>query len=365
MHPIVLNDLARHTREQREKLLAAMTRVCDSGWFVLGPENEAFEREFAEYCGVAHAVGVANGTDAIELALRAIGLDAGDEVIVAANAGMYATTALRAINAVPVFADIDECHLTLSPAAVEAAINPRVRALVATHLYGRMADMPSLRALADRHSIALIEDCAQAHGARLEGRRAGAWGDAASFSFYPTKNLGALGDGGLVACHDAAVAARVRRLRQYGWESKYIAIDGPARNSRLDEIQAAVLRAKLPLLDGWNERRRSIAAAYAAIAHPALRHPDVRGDDYVAHLYVVRSPARDSLRHQLAANGIASNVHYPLLDTQQPVLKGNFGIAHLPVSDVAQQQILTLPCYPELADGEVRRVCAALTTWDP
>jgi dTDP-3-amino-2,3,6-trideoxy-4-keto-D-glucose/dTDP-3-amino-3,4,6-trideoxy-alpha-D-glucose/dTDP-2,6-dideoxy-D-kanosamine transaminase len=361
----MLNDLARHTLNLREPLLAAVTRVCDRGWFILGPELDAFEREFAEYCGVAHAVGVASGTDAIELALRALNVTAGDEVIVAANAGMYSTTALRAINAMPVFADVEEDHLNLDPAAVEAAITPKVRALVVTHLYGRMADMRSLRAIADRHGIALIEDCAQAHGARIDGRRAGAWGDAASFSFYPTKNLGALGDGGLVMCRDAAVAARVRRLRQYGWQNKYVAIEGPARNSRLDEIQAAILRAKLPLLEGWNKRRRAIAAAYAAVAHPALRHPDVSGDDYVAHLYVVRSAARDSLKRHLAALNIVSDIHYPLLDTQQPALKGLVAPTPLPVSEKATQQVLSLPCYPELTDSEVQRVCAALASWNP
>jgi aminotransferase EvaB len=362
---IALNDLARHTHGLREPLLAAMTRVCDRGWFILGPELDAFEREFAAYCGVAHAVGVANGTDAIELALRALGIGAGDEVIVAANAGMYSSTALRSINAMPVFADADERHLNLNPAAVEAAITPRVRALIVTHLYGRMADLPSLCTVADRHGIALVEDCAQAHGASIAGRRAGSWGDAASFSFYPTKNLGALGDGGMVTCRDEAVAARVRRLRQYGWESKYVAVEGPARNSRLDEIQAAVLRAKLPLLDRWNQRRRAIAVAYAAIEHPALRHPDVSGDDYVAHLYVVRSAERESLKQHLAANAIATDIHYPLLDTQQPALKGIVTATPLPVSEAAAQQVLSLPCYPELADIEVQRVCAALSSWNP
>jgi dTDP-3-amino-2,3,6-trideoxy-4-keto-D-glucose/dTDP-3-amino-3,4,6-trideoxy-alpha-D-glucose/dTDP-2,6-dideoxy-D-kanosamine transaminase len=365
MQQIALNDLARHVSTQREALMDAMTRVLDRGWFVLGPELEAFESEFAAYCGMPHAIGVANGTDAIELALRALGIGAGDEVILAANAGMYSTTALRAIGITPVFADVDDRHLVLDAACVDAALTPRTRAVIATHLYGRMADITSLRALADRAGIALIEDCAQAHGARQQGRLAGSLGDAACFSFYPTKNLGALGDAGLVACRDASVAQRVRRLRQYGWDQKYVAIDGPARNSRLDELQAAILRVVLPLLDGWNARRRQIARHYAAIEHPALRHPDVDGEDYVAHLYVVRTHARDSLRQHLASHGIASDIHYPLLDTQQPVLRGLVADSALPISAAAANQVLSLPCYPELTDAEVQRVCAALACWTP
>lgn len=363
--PITLNDLGRHTAGQREALLAAITRVIDRGWFILGPEAEGFEQEFAAYCGVPHAIGVANGTEAIELALRALGIGAGDEVIVAANAGMYAATALRTIGAVPTFADVDDRHLVIDPAAVEAAISPRTRAVIATHLYGRMADVTRLREIADRRGIAFIEDCAQSHGARRDGRCAGAWGDAASFSFYPTKNLGALGDAGLVTCRDDALATRLRRLRQYGWHGKYVAVDGPARNSRLDEIQAACLRTLLPALDGWTRRRRIIATEYATVVHPNLRHPDISGEDYVAHLYVVRTPRRDALKRHLAEFGIASDVHYPLLDTQQPVLKGVVGAVSLPVSEMATHEILSLPMYPELTDAEVFRVCEALAAWTP
>jgi dTDP-3-amino-2,3,6-trideoxy-4-keto-D-glucose/dTDP-3-amino-3,4,6-trideoxy-alpha-D-glucose/dTDP-2,6-dideoxy-D-kanosamine transaminase len=361
--PLRLNDLKRHTAALRERILAATTRVIDSGWFILGPELDAFEREFAAYCGAGHGVGVANGTEAIELALRAFGIGAGDEVIVAANAGMYSTTALLAVGATPVYADVREQDLTLDPAATEAAITPRTRAVIATHLYGRLADVKAFRALADRHGIVFIEDCAQSHGAAEDGIRAGAWGDAASFSFYPTKNLGACGDAGLVTCRDADVAARLRRLRQYGWASKYVVVDGPARNSRLDEIQAAILREKLPLLDGWNARRREIAAAYAAVAAPQLRHPDVAGEGYVAHLYVVRSPRRDALRDHLVAAGILAEVHYPVLDNEQPKVDRRDLSAALPNSVRAIGEILTLPCFPEMDDADVARVCAALKTW--
>ncbi len=339
--------------------------MIDRGWFVLGPEIEAFEKEFAAYCGVQHAVGVANGTDAIELALRALDVAAGCEVVLAANAGMYSTTALRAIGATPVFADVDDEHLVLTSESIDGVLTPRTRAIIVTHLYGRMADMQPLRALADRAGIPLIEDCAQAHGARQRGRCAGAWGDAATFSFYPTKNLGALGDAGMVVCADSELAQRVRRLRQYGWERKYVVTSGPARNSRLDEIQAAVLLAKLPLLNGWNAARRSIAQRFAQVAHPALRHPDVRGEDYVAHLYVVRTGQRDSLRQHLASRGIASDIHYPLLDSDQPALRGSIPEVSLPVSARATATVLSLPCYPELEETEVQSVCRALAEWVP
>ena len=365
MYKISLNDLSRAGPE-RQAAAEAIGRVIARGWYIHGPELENFEHQFAAYCGVEHAVGVANGTDAIELALRALGVGSSDEVIVAANAGMYATTALRAIGATPVFADVTDAHLVLDSGAVEAALTPKTRAIVVTHLYGRMADMATFRALADRHGVALIEDCAQAHGAIFQNRCAGAWGDAASFSFYPTKNLGALGDAGMVVSSKPDVAARVRRLRQYGWDGKYVVVDGPARNSRLDEVQAAALLVKLPLLDGWNARRRLIASRYAAVPSKYLRHPDVSGKDYVAHLYVVRSDARDALREHLREHGIASDVHYPLLDTEQPILRLEKSRQRaLPVSERATREILTIPCYPELTDAEVAYVCDALATWSP
>ena len=362
---LAINDLSRLVRTERGRIMAAIARVVDRGWFVLGPELEAFETEFARYCGVAHAVGVANGTDALELALRALDVASGDEVIVAANAGCYSTTALRAIGAQPVYADVDQRHLNIDPSAAAAAITPRTKAIIATHLYGRMANIAVLRDLCSRHGLALLEDCAQAHGARRGGIAAGAWGNAAAFSFYPTKNLGALGDAGLVTCCEDRTALRLRRLRQYGWQDKYVAIDGPARNSRLDEIQAAVLRERLPALDTRNRRRREIAAAYAAVRHPAITHPDVDGDDYVAHLYVVRTAHRDALREYLRGHGIASEVHYPVLDVDQPALSGQIARCVLPVSVLAAAEIVSLPCYPEMRDDEVQQVCLALNEWMP
>jgi len=359
---IALNDLARQTRIIRDHVDAAVARVCDRGWYVNGPELAAFESEFADYCGGGHGVGCANGTDALELGLLALGIQRGDEVVIAANAGFYSATALRAVGAQPVYVDVDGSSLVLNAPAIAAAVSAATKAVIVTHLYGRMAPMRSVRTLCDERGIALIEDCAQAHGARQEGRRAGHWGDIGCFSFYPTKNLGAIGDGGLVLCRRADVADRLRQLRQYGWQQKYVSVSGPARNSRLDELQAAVLRTKLPLLDAWNERRREIARAYAGVANADIAHPDVRGDDYVAHLYVVRTPFRDSLQRHLQGAGIASEVHYPLLDTQQPVLAAPDSW-HLPESEKAVKEILTLPCYPELADREVRHICDTLATW--
>ncbi|WP_313916695.1 DegT/DnrJ/EryC1/StrS family aminotransferase [Tahibacter sp.] len=360
---VPLNDLRRHADALAEPIHAATMRVIRSGWFVLGPELEAFEREFAAYCGANHGVGVANGTEAIELALRAFDIGPGDEVVVAANAGMYSTTALLAIGSTPIYADVREHDLTLDPEAVRHAISPRTRAIIATHLYGRLADVVALRAIADSHGLAFIEDCAQAHGCSRDGVRAGAWGDAATFSFYPTKNLGACGDAGLVTCRSADTAARLRRLRQYGWGDKYVVVDGPARNSRLDEMQAAILREKLPHLEGWNARRRKIAAMYAAVETTALRYPDVSGADYVAHLFVVRTSHRDALRRHLSARRIASDVHYPVLDNEQPRVDRRDLSAGLPQSVRAAAEILTLPCFPEMTDAEVGRVCDALREW--
>ena len=361
---IAFNDLARHTAKRHELLKEPIDRVVASGWFILGPEVEKFETEFSSYCGAAHAIGVANGTDAIELALRALEVSRSDEVIVAPNAGMYSTTAILAIGADPVFADVEEKTSNLDPEAASAVITPRTKAIIATHLYGRLADVESLRRLCDQHGIALVEDCAQAHGARRDGKMAGSFGDAASFSFYPTKNLGALGDGGLVTCKDASVAQRVRRLRQYGWQSKYRSVE-IGRNSRLDELQAALLRAFLPMLESDNDRRRSIAARYANVKHGFIVHPHVDTQSYVAHLYVIRSKMREQLRQHLNDEGIATDVHYPTLDFEQPALAQSARTFSTPVAKNGCETVLSLPCYPEMTDEEVDYVCDAIGAWKP
>lgn len=364
MHPspVPLNSLARHAASLRGELVAVAAAVVEGGHYVLGPGVEAFEAAFADYCGAGHCIGVANGTDALELALKAVGVAAGDRVAVPANAAMYATTAVLACGAEPVFVDVDE-DSTLDPEALEQAFTTGAppRAAVATHLYGRLARIGRIAAACAAHGVALVEDCAQAHGARAaDGRRAGAFGDAAAFSFYPTKNLGALGDAGAVVCRGAGVAARARALRQYGWSDKYVNALAGGRNSRLDELQARVLSTKLPLLDGWNRRRRAIANRYSAeIRNPAIAVPAAAGEEYVAHLYVVHCASREHLRAHLGQAGIASDVHYPVPDHRQPCFEGRHAAVSLPVTERQARTALTLPCFPELTDDEVSRVIDA------
>ncbi|GAA3088778.1 DegT/DnrJ/EryC1/StrS family aminotransferase [Streptosporangium carneum] len=362
---IAINDLSRHASSTETAVRASVERVLASGWYVLGRDGEAFEREFAEYCGTDHCVGVANGTDAIELGLRALGVGAGSRVATVANAGSYTTTALAALGAHPVFVDVDPDTKLMDPDRLGRVVEEgNLDAVVVTHLFGLLHDMEEILRVASRGGVAVFEDCAQAHGARRDGRRAGSFGAAASFSFYPTKNLGALGDGGAVVTGIPEVAERVRRLRQYGWESKYrISVRG-GRNSRLDELQAAVLRAKLPLLDGWNARRREIAARYSReIVHPKVRCPEVHGEEFVAHLYVVVSDDREALRAHLAEASVLTDVHYPVPDHRQPCLAELGPWPGLPVTDELAASILTLPCYPELSDEEVARVIFHINTW--
>ena len=363
---IALNDLARHHAPLRAELEAAMARVHDRGWYILGPEVEAFEREFAAYLGVAECIAVGNGTDALELALRALTVGSGDAVATVANAGMYATTAIRAVGAVPAYVEIDPATLEMDPAALAAVEQERLRAIVATHLYGRLADIAALGRIARERRIPLIEDCAQAHGARRGGHHAGTHGLLGCFSFYPTKNLGALGDAGAIVTDDRPLAAKLRALRVYGWGAKYHCTMQGGMNSRMDELQAAVLRAKLPHLDRWNRRRREIAARYTvAIRHPCVVLPPFVDDGTdVAHLYVVRTGARESLRDHLKAAGISTDIHYPVPDHRQPGagIVPPKGLAH---TDRVCAEVLSLPCYPELTDAEVDVVAAACNRWQP
>jgi dTDP-3-amino-2,3,6-trideoxy-4-keto-D-glucose/dTDP-3-amino-3,4,6-trideoxy-alpha-D-glucose/dTDP-2,6-dideoxy-D-kanosamine transaminase len=362
---ILINDLSRHASSTETAVRASVERVLRSGWYVLGKDGEAFERDFAAYCDTKHCVGVANGTDAIELGLRALGVRAGSRVASVANAGHYTTTALMALAAEPVFVDVDRDTKLMDLAHLrQVAEEGVIDAVVVTHLFGLLHDMEAVLDITAPLGIPVFEDCAQAHGARRGGRRAGGFGAAAGFSFYPTKNLGALGDGGAVVTGSAEVAERVRHLRQYGWEAKYHASVRGGRNSRLDEIQAAILRAKLPFLDGWNERRRAIARRYSTeITHPRVRCPAVHGEEFVAHLYVLTSDDRDGLRTHLAKAAIRTDVHYPVLDYRQPCLTEFKGWAGLPVTDELASSILTLPCFPELSDDEVTRVISCVNAW--
>lgn len=363
---MLINDLKAHLIAHRAEIDSAIARVLDSGWLVLGPEVRAFEEEFANTVGVPHACAVANGTDALELALRAVGVRAGDLVATVANAGMYTCTALAAIGAEPLFLDVDDADLLVSKSEVDRALATGVRALVLTHLYGRaVPHVAQVAAQCKARGVALVEDCAQAHGARLSGASVGAFSDAASFSFYPTKNLGALGDAGAVVSRRREVVEQVAQLRQYGWIGKY-KVDVPGgRNSRLDELQAAVLRVLLPRLVDWNARRRLIASSYAArISHPLVRLPSPPdGESDVSHLYVLRTQSRASLADWLKARGVSSDIHYPVPDHRQKVLLGRFTDARLPVTEKAAAEILTLPCYPEMSEDQVDAVAAAVNSW--
>lgn len=339
-----------------------MLRVLESNSFVMGREVAQFEQEFAAYSGVAHCVSVANGTDALELALRATGLKPGQQVACVANAGFYSATAIHLAGGVPLYVDVDEHTLTMAPEALEQVLRAEPAAVIATHLYGQLAPIGRLAGLCRDAGIPLIEDCAQSHGASLAGRRAGSFADLGCFSFYPTKNLGALGDGGAVVTADDALAARLRALRQYGWSKKYEVALAGGRNSRLDELQAAVLRAKLPLLEQHNAQRRAIAARYnQAFAGLPLRLPASVGADFVAHLYVMRTQRREALRAHLADRGVATDVHYPTPDIRQPVCATRYRDISLPVSEAACATALSLPCFPGLPQEDVERVVEAVT----
>lgn len=364
---IPVNDLARYSGAIAPRLSAVARRVIARGAFVLGPEVESFEREFAGWCGVPHCAGVGNGTDALELALRSVGVGRGDRVVVAANAGMYGTTAVLAIGADPLFVDVSASTGLIEVDAVSNAIascTGAPKAVVATHLYGQAADASGIASLCRPHGIALVEDCAQAHGALLaNGAPVGSAGDAGCFSFYPTKNLGAIGDGGAVVSHSAAIDARVRSLRQYGWSSRYTSTLAGGRNSRLDELQAAFLRELMHDLPARNARRRAIAGAYrAAIVHPAIRLPAMREGDAV-HLYVVRSAQRAGLRSHLLDSGIGSDIHYPLPDHRQPSIAAAH--AHLDLASTEDwcATCLTLPCHADMTDAEVDEVVVACNGW--
>ena len=362
MTTIPIGDLKRQYDALKPELDAAAARVLSSGWYILGPEVRAFEAAFASYCGVAHAIGVGNGTEALYLALVGLGVGPGDEVITIANAAVYQPLTILQAGARPVFVDVDERTHNLDPARLEAAITPRTRAILPVHLYGRMADMGAIIALAERHGLPVIEDCAQAHGARLGGRRAGSIGAVGCFSFYPSKNLGALGDGGALVTNDGALAAKLRKLREYGWAPRYHLVEPHGINSRLDELQAALLGVKLAHLDAWNARRQAIARRYdELLADADLILPEHPGDDsHVWHLYVVRSPARDKLQAALGERGVGSVVHYPLPAHLQPIYAGLAEPGSLSVTERLATEVLSLPLYPELTDDEVELVAIAV-----
>ena len=361
--------LDRHHDALRPALDAAVERVLGASDFILGPELAGFEAGFADYCGVRHAIGVGNGLDALTLILRGLGIGEGHEVIVPGHTFIATWLAVDQAGALPVPVDVDAGTLNIAPSLVRAAITPRTRAVIAVHLYGRPAAMDELLEVAGAARIPVIEDAAQAHGARCgtgrpAGRRVGGVGVAAGFSFYPTKNLGALGDGGAVTTDDDALADRIRLLRNYGSKIKY-QHEVAGTNSRLDELQAALLSAKLPTLDANNARRRAIAARYRheLAACPGIVLPADAGDDEpVWHLFVIRARRRDALRAALAQHGIGTLIHYPVPPHRQAVYAGRIGAAApLPVTEQAADEVLSLPMFPEMADREVRHVIEAVT----
>jgi dTDP-4-amino-4,6-dideoxygalactose transaminase len=357
---VPFNDLGRAVRDQREALDEAIGRVLDSGWFVLGPEGRAFEQELAAWLGADHAVGVASGTDALELALRALGVGPGDEVVTQANTCVPTVAAIERTGARPVLCDVHADSAMLDPSSLAAAVGPRTRAVVPVHLYGACADLDAIAEL----GLPIVEDCAQAHGSRLGGRTAGTIGTLGAFSFYPTKNLGALGDGGAVVTADEGLAERLRLLRQYGQADRYRHVASGV-NSRLDELQAAVLRARLERLAAANARRAAIAARYDAALEGTPVRPLARpaAVEHAFHLYVVRVPDRERFREALARQGVDTLVHYPEpIHGHPPYRELGDGPVPLRNAEALAREVVSLPLFPELTDGEVERVAEAAVT---
>jgi dTDP-4-amino-4,6-dideoxygalactose transaminase len=351
----------------REEIEQAIAETLASGWYILGARVTAFEGEFADYLGVAFCVGVANGTDALALALRCV-VEPGDVVMTVSHTAVATVAAIELAGARPLLVDIDPATYTISPDAIEDALasyrgEGTIRAIVAVHLYGHPAEVHRIRDIARRHDLAVIEDCAQAHGAMIGDRKVGSFGDAAAFSFYPTKNLGALGDGGAVATRDAALTERLRLLREYGWRERYVSLI-PGMNSRLDELQAAILRVKLKSLDAENARRCEIAEIYSeelkgrSLILPARR----AGVSHVYHQYVVLSEKRNELQTRLREEGIGTLIHYPVPIHLQPAYHNRVALSPggLPVTERVARQVLSLPMHPALSDEQVARVCEAL-----
>jgi dTDP-4-amino-4,6-dideoxygalactose transaminase len=362
-HSIPFLDFAAIRRELGPALDAAYRRVLEGDWFILGRELERFEAEFAAYCEAQHCVGVGNGLDALYLVLRALEIGPGDEVIVPANTYIATWLAVSYAGARPRPVEPDQRTYNLDPADVERAITSRTRAIMPVHLYGQPADMDPINEIARRHGLKVVEDAAQAHGARYKGRRTGSLGDAAGFSFYPGKNLGALGDGGAVVTNDPEVADRVRELRNYGSRTKYHN-EVKGVNSRLDELQAAFLRVKLAVLDDWNARRRAVAARYlVALSALEITLPSVPDwAEPIWHLFVVRSSQRDALQRALAEAGVDTVIHYPVPPHFQPAYRElGLGPGSFPVAEAIHREVLSLPIWPQMSTDEIGRVCDALS----
>jgi dTDP-4-amino-4,6-dideoxygalactose transaminase len=362
-------DLGAAYRAQKDEIDAAIARVLASGSFVLGSESISFEREFAEWLGAPHTVGCATGTDALALLLRGKGIGSASSVVTVSHTSVATVAAIEMCGAVPILIDVERDHYTMDATDLETVLTtpprgaPPIRAVIVVHLYGQPAGMTRLIAICARHDVAVIEDCSQAHGARYQGRKVGTLTEGAAFSFYPTKNLGGMGDGGGVATRDAVLAERIVALRQYGWRSRYIS-DEVGMNSRLDELQAAVLRVRLRRLQAGNIRRRLIAAAYdEALAGSSVQPPARRpGTEHVFHQYVIRVTDRVGAQAHLHALGVATAIHYPMPVHRQPAYSGRvaLGPSGCRNTDYVAEHILSLPMFPELTDGQVEYVCDAL-----
>jgi dTDP-4-amino-4,6-dideoxygalactose transaminase len=351
------NPFAQYLAHKNE-IDNAIHRVLNSGWYILGEEVKVLEQEFADYIGVAYGIGTGSGTEAIHLALLACGIGSGDEVITVSHTAVATIAAIELAGAVPVFVDIEPDYYTMDPGEIEKLITPRTKAIIPVHLYGQPADMAPIKDIADTHSLKIIEDCCQAHGAIYQGKKVGSFGNMACFSFYPTKNLGAMGDGGMIVTNDKSLAKQALLLREYGWSERYIS-SVKGWNTRLDEIQASIIRVKLHHLDEDNSKRSYIADSYyQGLVGYNFIHPYCRNDaNHVYHLYVVRNPQRDKLMAFLKDNGIGVAVHYPVPIHLQPAYRGRFrGCDNLQETERAAREILSLPIYPELKEEEVQLI---------
>jgi dTDP-4-amino-4,6-dideoxygalactose transaminase len=370
--PILQNDPKASYLAQRAAIDAAIARTLESGWYILGKETAAFEAEFAAAMGNRHGVGVGSGTDALIVALRALGIGPGDGVVTVSHTAVATVAAIELVGATPLVIDIDRatCNMDASELARVLAAPPaeirRIAAVLAVHLYGQPADLAAIGALSRKHGVRLIEDCAQSQGALFDGRVAGRFGDVACHSFYPTKNLGAFGDGGMVTTDDDALAGELRAIREYGWRQERYVSERTGMNSRLDELQAAILRVKLPRLAADNVRRRAIAARYDSGLRNVGNMVAIPGRDprteHVFHQYVVRCPRRDALRRALQEAGIGTNIHYPVPIHLQPAYRGRIasGPSGLAQTEAAAREVLSLPMYPQLSDAAVDRVIEAV-----
>lgn len=360
------SDPRANYHAHKSEIDSCVGAVLESGSYILGCEVAAFEREFAAFLGVAHAVGVASGTDALHLALRACRVGPGDAVLTVSHTAVATVAAVELAGATPVLVDIDPATFTIDCNALEQAVRmdwgKPLKAIIAVHLYGRPVDMPAVMDIASRHGLHVIEDCAQSHGASISGRKTGSWGHIAAFSFYPTKNLAALGDGGAVVTNDSKLAERVRLLREYGWRERYVSGEA-GMNSRLDELQAAILRVKLRYLDCENDRRRQLAEAYGrALEGAGLILPRSGDGVHAWHQYVIRAPDRDALRVFLSSHGVGTLIHYPVPVHLQPAYRNRVRHATLARIEEIVREILSLPMYPELSAEHAKTVAELMAT---